>query len=116
MLKSSRSLSMREARYLINSKVMPAVLYPAQVAIFPKSFLESVDKQIRAVYAKVAGVSINDVPVEYYYVGVESGGYGLSSFEQSSYVQCARCWMRTPRKPHHCMPRKVADSAAMLHK
>ena len=29
MLKSSCCLSMREARYLINSKVMPDVLYPA---------------------------------------------------------------------------------------
>ena len=113
---AARTLSMGEVRYLLNSKVMPALLYPTQVAIFPTTFLRAVDTEIRGVFNGVAGVSGCDVPIEYYYVDVSAGGYGLTSFEKQYHASTVGNWVQYMNKSRTNMAGRVIEASVALHK
>ena len=116
MITAARTLSMAEAKYLINSKIMPAMLYPTQVAILPQSFLRKVDDRVRAVFSGVAGVSGNDVPTEYYYVDQEAGGYGIDSYEKRYHSMAVTNWLQLLNRNGGDMAGKVAAAAVAQHK
>ena len=117
ILVANRShLSMRECRYLINRKLLPSVLHPLKVACLSVSQLKSLDKLTRAAFAKVAGISICDTPLELFHMKQEDGGWGIASVFWSSQVQTVKMWNAALNSPEGASVRQMADALLLSHK
>ena len=75
-------ISVEQAVYAINTKIIPAMEYPLQVAAVPRSMLKKWDRAHRKVLRRV-GALPTDLPVEMYHASREGemAGLGLISLE-----------------------------------
>ena len=72
-------VSLQQAVYLAaNTVVLPAVVYPLNVASVPHSLCSSWDASIRAAVRR-AGPLPKTLPVDLFYLPVKDGGIGLRS-------------------------------------
>ena len=71
-------VSLQQAVYLANTVVLPAVVYPLNVASVPHSLCSSWDASIRAAVRR-AGSLPKTLPVDLFYLPVKDGGIGLRS-------------------------------------
>ena len=74
------SIPLDMATYAINTKIIPKIIYPLQVAVVPIGTIESWDRKIKAALSK-AGKLPSHLPQNMYYLSKADGGIGLSSLQ-----------------------------------
>jgi hypothetical protein len=72
------TITVREATYCINNKIIPSIAYPLQVAAVPRSVLERWDKTHRAILRRVGKLPMH-MPPAVFHLPTELGGLGLKS-------------------------------------
>jgi ribonuclease HI len=116
MLASARSLTIREARYLINRKILPSILHATKVATLEPPILKYIDSKIRQAFCKCAGVSQQDTPLEWFHLPLDQGGWGVNSFTYSYHAQVVQVWTTALNSPRTRLVRAMADAAVISHK
>ena len=76
------SIPLEMAIYAINTKVIPKIIYPLQVAVIPQGTLEAWDRKVRSALRKAGKLPVH-LPENMYYLGKHDGGLGLRSIRQS---------------------------------
>ena len=66
------------AVYAVNTKIIPTLAYPLQVAVLTDTAMQQWDRQLREV-VRAAGHLPCHLPVQMYYLPVEDGGLGIRS-------------------------------------
>ena len=56
------------------------------------------------------------MPIEYYYVDVSAGGYGLTSFEKQYHASTVGNWVQFMNKSRTNMAGRVIEASVALHK
>ena len=77
-------ISVEQAVYAINTKIIPAMLYPLQVAQVPRSLLKQWDLEHRKIVRRV-GALPKAIPTPIFHLPDKSGsgGIGLTSMEDT---------------------------------
>jgi len=75
---SEANPTLEQALYAINSKIIPSVMYGAQVAVIPKGECERWDANLRRLIRKAGGLPMS-LPPDLFHLPREEGGLGLRS-------------------------------------
>jgi hypothetical protein len=116
LVANAKRLSIREGRYLLNSKIHPAIAYPHRVAISSLTALQALDSGRRAALARIANITLAETPVEMFFLPPHMGGWGLKSAEWSYYTQNVRNWVESLTSPPHTRARRTAEALLLAHK
>jgi hypothetical protein len=75
------AMSIEQATYAINAKIVPAMMYTMQVANMSKSLLRKWDKKHVSIVRKAGNLPMT-IPTQIYFLNKENGGLGLISLEE----------------------------------